>query len=175
MSKISRLILSSVFVLASSGYAQNISGSMAGRIVDQQGAAVPGASVTTAEPNKKISVTAKTNDAGEFVFPGLQPGNYTLTVEAAGFKKLEKPGIPLDANDKLDLGAVPLQVGAISESVEVSAQVALLQTESAERSEALISKQMENIEVNGRNPLDLAKLVPGVVDTSSFAVGGSAA
>src|SRR5580704_8962281 len=172
MSKLSRLIFASVFVLASSGYAQNISGSMAGRIVDQQGAAVPGASVTTAEPNRKISVTAKTNDAGEFVFPGLQPGNYTLTVEAAGFKKLEKPGIPLDANDKLDLGAVPLQVGAVSESVEVSAQVALLQTESAERSEALISKQMENIEVNGRNPLDLAKLVPGVVDTSTFAVGG---
>jgi hypothetical protein len=172
MSKVSRVIFASVFVLASRGYAQNISGSMAGRIVDQQGAAVPGASVTTAEPNRKISVTAKTNDAGEFVFPGLQPGNYTLTVEAAGFKKLEKPGIPLDANDKLDLGAVPLQVGAVSESVEVSAQVALLQTESAERSEALISKQMENIEVNGRNPLDLAKLVPGVVDTSTFAVGG---
>src|SRR3954452_25612779 len=65
-----------------------------------------------------------------------------------------------------------LQVGAVTESVEVSATAALLQTESVERSATITTKQMENIEVNGRNPLDLAKLIPGVVDTANFSVGG---
>jgi len=65
---------------------------------------------------------------------------YNITIEAAGFKKLERPNIPLDANDKLALGNLGLQVGAVSEAVEVTAQAALLQTESVERSATMHSK-----------------------------------
>ena len=166
-------ILSVLFlVLAFSGYAQNISGSIAGSVIDQQGAAVPGASVTATDPTKRVTVSTKTNDQGNFVFPALQPGTYTLSIEATGFKKLERPNVPLDANDKLALGNLTLQVGALTEAVEVNAEAALLQTESVERSATLIGKQMENIEVNGRSPLDMAKLIPGVVDTANFSVGG---
>src|SRR3954453_19674756 len=159
-------------LLGVSGYAQNISGSISGHVIDAQGAVIPNANVTANDPTKNVTATTKTNDSGDFVFPGLQPGNYTISVEAQGFKKLQRPNIPLDANDKLALGDMVLQVGAVSESVEVSATAALLQTESVERAATITTKQRENIEVNGRNPLDLAKLIPGVVDTANFSVGG---
>src|SRR3954451_9947735 len=134
-------------LLGLSGYAQNISGSISGHVIDAQGAVIPNANVTANDPTKSVTATTKTNDSGDFVFPGLQPGNYTISVEAQGFKKLQRPNIPLDANDKLALGDMVLQVGAVSESVEVSATAALLQTESVERSATITTKQMENIEV----------------------------
>jgi Carboxypeptidase regulatory-like domain/TonB-dependent Receptor Plug Domain len=166
-------ILGVFFVLlAFQAYAQNISGSISGHVVDQQGAAITNTTVTAVDSARRVTVSTKTNDQGDFVFPAVQPGNYTLTIEAPGFKKLERPNVPLDANDKLALGNLTLQVGALTEAVEVSAEAALLQTESVERSATIIGKQMENIEVNGRNPLDMAKLIPGVVDTANFSVGG---
>jgi Carboxypeptidase regulatory-like domain/TonB-dependent Receptor Plug Domain len=155
--------------------AQTITGSLSGRVADQQGGGVPNATVTVTEPSKKINITAKTGAGGDFSFAGLLPGTYTLSVEATGFKKLQRTEISLNANDKLATGDLTLELGAVTESVEISATAALLQTESVERSAAITGKQIENIEVNGRNPLDMAKLVPGVSFTtgSSYAVGNS--
>ncbi len=172
MFRISTQILVFLFAFAGGGYGQTITGSLSGRVVDQQGASVAGASVAITEPDKNVTVNVKTNDQGEFGAAGLNPGIYTVTVEAQGFKKLTQARIQLDANDKLAIGNLALSVGSVTESIEVSGQASLLQTESVERSATISAKQIENIEVNGRNPLDLAKLVPGVVDTASFAVGG---
>ena len=165
-------ILVLLCVCASVQYAQNISGSITGRIVDQQGASVQNATVTATELTKNIKATSTTNEQGDFTFPGLQPGSYNIAVEAPGFRRLERANVPLDANDKLALGTLSLQVGTLTEAVEVLGEAALLQTESVERSATIVGKQIENIEVNGRNPLDLAKLVPGVVSTANFSVGG---
>ena len=172
MRRVSTLMLTFLFLCALKGQAQNISGQISGRVLDPQGSAVPDATVTVTDVSKKTAVGTKTNEQGDFVLPGLQPGTYDLRVEARGFKRLDRPTIPLDANDKLALGALTLEVGALTEAVEVSAEIALLQTESTERSATIVGKQMENIEVNGRNPLDLAKLIPGVVSTANFSVGG---
>ena len=166
-----------VFVLLSSlsGYAQTITGSMTGRVVDQQGSGIPNATVTVTEPSKRVTVTSKTAVGGEFSVAGLLPGTYTVAVEAVGFKRMSRAGIALDANDKLALGELSMEVGAVTESIEVSASAVLLQSESVERSATIVGKQIENIEVNGRNPLDMAKLVPGVIFTTgtSYAVGSS--
>jgi hypothetical protein len=172
MRRVSLTILALLFLTAA-GYAQNITGSMSGRVVDQQGNVVPNATVTAIEPSKKLTIAAKSTDAGEFNIAGLLPGNYTVEVVVTGFKKLERLNIPLDAQDKLALGDLVLQVGAVTESVEISASQVLLQTESVERGEAIVGKQMDNIEVNGRNPLDMAKLIPGVMSTANVSVGGS--
>lgn len=172
MRKVSLTILASLLVLVLQGYAQNITGSMSGRVVDAQGAAVPNATITANEPAKKVNVETKTTEQGEFSLAGLLPGNYTIIVEASGFKKLTHPDILLNAQDKLALGNLTLEIGAVSESVEVSATQALLQTESVERSQAIVGKQIENIQVNGRNPLDMAKLIPGVISTANVSVGG---
>jgi hypothetical protein len=164
-----------LFLLALSGYSQTITGSMSGRVVDQQGSAVPNATVTATEPATKVTLSTKSAVGGDFAIPGLLPGNYTLTIEAVGFKKHTRSGIALDANDKLAIGDIALEVGAVTESIEVSAQAVLLQADSVERSATIVGTQVANIEVNGRNPLDMAKLVPGVNFTTgtSYAVGNS--
>ena len=172
MRKVSATILTSILLFGAQAFAQNITGSISGRVVDAQGAAVNGATITANEPERKINVSTKSTGQGEFSLAGLQPGNYTITVEASGFKKLSRPNVALNAQDKLALGDLTLEVGAVTESVEVSATQALLQTDSVERGQAIVGKQMENIEVNGRNPLDMAKLVPGVVSTANVSVGG---
>jgi hypothetical protein len=172
MRKVSSTILLSLFVFAISGYAQTITGSMSGHIQDQQGASVPNAAITATDPTRKTTNTAKTNDQGDFFIAGLQPGNYTVSITAGGFKKLDRKNTQLDANDKLALGDITLQVGAITESIEVSASAVTLQTESVERSATISGKQIENTQVNGRNPIDLAKLIPGVVSTANVAAGG---
>jgi hypothetical protein len=159
-------------LLATQCLSQEITGSISGRLIDAQGAAVPNATVTASESDKNIKVTTKTTDQGEFSFAALPIGNYTISFEAPGFKRYERTGIALHAEDKLALGETRLEVGNVTETVEVSAQTVMLQTESVERSATLTGKQIENVEVNGRNPLDLAKLVPGVVDTANFQVGG---
>ena len=75
------------------------------------------------------------------------------------------------------VGDLALEVGAVTESIEVTATAALLQTESVERSATITGKQIENFEINGRNPLDMAKLVPGVPFTNGavYAVGSAPA
>ncbi len=162
----------SLALCAVSAQAQTISGSMGGRVYDPQMAPILGATVTVTEPSRNFTVTTKTGPEGSFLSAGLLPGTYSISVEATGFKKLSRTSIPLDANDKLDVGNLLLELGAVTESVEVAAQGALLQTESVERSATITGHQIENIEVNGRNPLDLAKLIPGVVSTANFSVGG---
>jgi hypothetical protein len=104
--------------------------------------------------------------------PGPSPGAYDITVAATGFKRLEERNTDLNAQDHLALGSLALELGTATESVQVSAEAFLLQADSVERSQAVVGKQIENIEVNGRNPLHMAKLVPGVVSTANFSVGG---
>jgi hypothetical protein len=169
-----RTTISLVFALvfAMSAFGQTTSGSIAGSVVDAQHAAVPNAAVTALEQEQKVTFSTKTDEAGRFVFAQAPPGTYTLNISASGFKKYERRGITLNANDKLALGEIPMEVGAVNETIEVSATAVALQTESAERSSALVAKQMENIAVNGRSYLDLVKLVPGVVSTVSLATAG---
>src|SRR5690349_11659355 len=159
-------------LLCGLGYAQTISGSIAGSVVDPQHAAIANAAVSAQELEQKFTFTTKTDDSGRFVFTQVPPGSYAITIESAGFKKLQRRGISLNANDKLALGELTLEIGAVTESVEVSAAAITLQTESAERSDALVAKQMENIAVNSRSYLDLVKLVPGVVSTVNLATAG---
>jgi len=135
-------------------------------------APIQSATVTVTDSSKNFSAVTKTGMEGNFLSAGLAPGNYSVSVEAPGFKKFSQTGIPLDANDKLDVGSLRLEVGAVTESIEVTSQAALLKTESVELSGTITGRQIENIEVNGRNPLDMAKLIPGVVSTANFSVGG---
>ena len=167
-------LAASVFTLQ--GFAQSITGSLNGRVVDQQGSAVPDAKVTAIEATKKTNVFSNTTAVGDFSIAGLLPGTYTLTVEAKGFKKLTRMDIPLNASDKIALGELTLTIGALTETVEVSATAMTLQTQSSERGSAVTGTQIENINVDGRSPLDLAKLVPGVQFTTgaSYAVGNAA-
>jgi hypothetical protein len=163
-----------IALLVSGAFAQSSSASLAGTVVDAQQAAVANASVKLTEQDKNTTLSTITDGEGRFVFPNLLPGRYTLSVEIAGFKKTERKDITLLANDKVSAGVIPLEIGAVAESVEVSAENVLLKTESAERSAALTNRELENIAVNSRSYLQLAGLLPGVVSTANLTTGGHA-
>src|SRR4051812_45708036 len=116
MRKISATIL--FLGLAVQGFAQSITGSLNGRVVDQQGSAVPNARVTATEATKKLTVATNSTDGGDFSIAGLAPGTYTVNVEATGFKKLIRPDVVLNASDRIALGELAVQIGSLAESIE---------------------------------------------------------
>jgi hypothetical protein len=161
-----------VLLLAAVGYGQTVSGSISGGILDPQSAFIANAKVAAKEVQQHFVVNATSDISGRFVLTDLPPGTYTLTIEAPGFKRLDRSNIVLNANDKLTLGDIRMEVGAVTESIQVSAEAVTLQTESAERGAALIGTQLQNIGVNGRSYLALAGLATGVVSTVSLATAG---
>jgi Carboxypeptidase regulatory-like domain/TonB-dependent Receptor Plug Domain len=150
------------------------SGSLSGTVQDPQGNAVVGARVILSDPERNLQLNATTSSDGTFSIPALQPGNYTVTIEAQGFKKFVKTGIIVNVNDRQSTGVLQLEVGAIGDVVEVTADAAQLQikTESGEQSTVINNTQLQNLAINGRNYLDLLKLTPGVVVTTGFATSG---
>jgi hypothetical protein len=157
-----------VFMLGCSAlFAQVTSGTIFGTVKDATGAVISGATVTLANPSNGLSRKVVTGDTGEFVAPNLLPGNYSITVEAKGFKKLESSGFILSAADKLSAGDLVLAVGATTDQVTVNADQGQiqLQSNSGERSDLITSKQLNDVALNGRNVLDYMKLVPGIAGT----------
>jgi hypothetical protein len=152
--------------------AQSTSGSMSGNVQDKQGAAIANATVTLVDQDKETKYTSQTDSQGRFVFPQLPPGLYTLTIEGSGFKKLERKDVTLNASDKMSLGDLALEVGTVKETIEVQAEGAVLKTESAERSDALVGEQLQNVAVNSRSYLSLTNLIPGVVSTVNLQTAG---
>jgi len=158
--------------LCSLGLAQTISGSISGRVADASGATVSGANVSATDLERKYTVKTNTDASGLYAFPSLQPGHYTVAVEAPGFKKADTTGLTLLGNQHLAAPDIILQLGQITETVEVSAQGLQLQTESAERSASITGTEITNIALNGRSFLPLVALVPGVTTAPSLPTAG---
>src|SRR5690349_4635449 len=113
---------------ASLGLAQTTTGTISGRVLDPASQAVPGAMVTLTKRDTREIRTFTSDNSGEFVFTSIQPGVYDLSIRATGFKTLDKKGLSLSASEHLSAGDLPLKIGAISESVEVTAEIAPVQT-----------------------------------------------
>ena len=151
-------------LLAGAAFAQS-SGSIAGTVKDSNGGVVPGATVTASDPSRGLTQATTTNGEGDFVFPLLPPGTYTLNIGFAGFKKSERSGVVVPVATKISVGDVVLEVGNISDTVTVAAEAGQLevQTESGERSNVVTNRQLRNIALNGRNVVDLMRTIPGVI------------
>lgn len=152
--------------LISSLSAQSITGSIVGTVKDPTQAAIPGATVTLVQTATGVKRAVISDEQGRFFFGSVQPGQYSLTVELPGFKRLERQNINLPAVEVISVGDLLLEIGEISESVKVTAEGARVQTESAERSGLLTSSQVEYLTIRGRNVMSLLQLLPGVVDLS---------
>src|SRR2546427_3439626 len=150
---------------------QSNAGSISGTVKDNNGATVPGATVTIVSPANSFQQTATTNDDGIFTAPQLPPGNYTVNVVKEGFKTTQKTDVILSTSDKLSLGDIVLEVGDVAATVQVQADAGQLQikSESGERSDLITNRQIRDIALNGRNVLDLTKLIPGIVNTNQGA------
>jgi hypothetical protein len=160
---------------ASLCFAQTTSATLAGTVHDQSGAAVPGAAVKAIDTRTNLSFETITNVEGIFAFPTLQPGNYTVEVVMTGFKKFIKTGVILNASDRATTGILVLEVGGVSDTVSVTADMGAMQvkTTSGEISEVITSRQIQEIGLNGRNILQMLQIVPGVVNTgANFAAAG---
>ncbi|MBV8817990.1 MAG: TonB-dependent receptor [Acidobacteriaceae bacterium] len=141
--------------------AQAVSGSLVGTITDVTGAVVPNAKVVLIETNTGVSRTTTANESGNYQFPNLPPGTYSVTIEQTGFKKITRPGIDVqvDTAPRID---VILQPGNVSESIEVSAEAMQLQTESASTGTQIATILTSNLPLGtNRNFQSLLNLVPG--------------
>lgn len=143
---------------------QGLTGSISGTVTDPSGSAVPGAEITIVNVATTQTRQTKSQPDGDFVFTQLLPGTFRVSVSASGFKKYEQTDVVLTATERVVLGRIQLDVGELSQTVEVQAQAARLQTESAERSGLISTQQTENIPLKGRDYLGLVRLLPGVVD-----------
>jgi hypothetical protein len=155
--------------------AQVTSGTISGEVKDPSGAMIPNANITVNAPAIGVTRNTTSNDDGLFVVPNLPPGTYNITVEAQGFKKLEKTNVILTAASKLSAGDFQMEIGGGDSSVTVSAEAGQLQlqAESGERSDIVTGKQLNNLALNGRNIIDFVKVVPGVISNFDGQVSGT--
>lgn len=148
-------------------FGQGLTGQISGVVQDPSGSAVPGATLTLVNVNTSQMRETKSDAAGNFVFTQLLPGTFRLTVTAGGFKRYEQNDIILTATERVVLNNIELQLGEMTQTVEVQAEAARLQTQSAERSGLISTQQTENVPLKGRDYLGLLKLLPGIVDTQN--------
>ena len=106
--------------------------------------------------------TTVSDDRGQYLFAGLFPGTYDLRVELSGFKTYEQKNLALSPNDTRGID-VRLEVGQQTETVTVTAQQEVIQTETGAREGVLTAKQIDNLSVIGRSALELLRILPGVV------------
>lgn len=141
--------------------AQSDTSQIVGIVKDSSGAAVVNAKVSAKNEASGLERTTSTGQDGFYVLSSLPPGFYTVSAELTGFKKFVQTGSKLDAAIPLSL-EIRLDVGAVTESVEVVAQAQAVQADSAMVGRTIEASQIENMALNGRNPLLLAQLKPGV-------------
>jgi hypothetical protein len=157
---------------------QDVRANISGIVTDPSSAAVVNASITVVNLATNLTVTAQTNVSGTYATPFLAPGTYQVTVEAGGFKKYVRNDVVLQAGDRARLD-VQLEVGAVTESITVSAAVSQLQTETATRSQVLANEIIQNVPTQGRNPFQIAWAASGVIKSGSwrylrsFDIGGT--
>ena len=157
------LILGSVLALALPAFSQHASGTVNGTITDTTGSVIPGADVTLTNVETNVVARAKTNSSGYFTFVDVTPGQYTMTIIKAGFKKIVLPLFHLVVNQTLTENE-SLTVGAEAESITVNAAAegVMLQRSSSELGNVIESKEIQNLPLNGRNFTQLLILSPGV-------------
>jgi hypothetical protein len=148
-------------------YAQGLTANLSGSVIDPSGSAIPGAEITLTNVAVNQVRTAQSDSNGNFIFTQLLPSTYKLQVSSKGFKRYEQNDIVLTATERLALNRIELQLGEMTQTVEVQAQTARLQTESAERSGLISLEQTQNVPLKGRDYLGLVKLLPGVIDTAN--------
>ncbi len=143
--------------------AQTTNASITGLVTDAQGGVVPNATVTATNTGTGVSRSVTTNEAGSYTISPLIPGTYELKMTTSGFKTKVQTGIVLETGAVVKVDG-QLEVGAVTESVEVTAAAAMLQTQETSVAGVVTQSQLERIPVNGRNYTRLLVLMPGTSD-----------
>ena len=147
--------------LATSLAAQDTRGAISGNVSDAQGAVVSGAAVTVTNTDTNISVQLTTNSIGFYEARLLQPGSYQVTASASGFKKVVRSGLTIGLGQEVTID-LKLEVGAVTESVTISGETPILETDSVSTGRALTTRELMDLPVMTNNIVLQAMLAPGV-------------
>ncbi len=140
--------------------AQNVTGSIAGVCSDPSGAVIPGITVVAVNEGTGERFESSTDSAGQYVIRALPIGFYRLSAEAQGFKRFETRGIRVQVNEVARVD-ITLELGSPVETVTVTSQVVTVDTTTGILKTVVDQKRIEELPLNGRNPLQLVRLVAG--------------
>jgi hypothetical protein len=157
-----RIVITTLFLTAAiPAFSQTITASLEGVIQDPSGAVVSDAHVQIIETTTNVSTHLTTDHAGRFLAPSLPPGPYSVFVDAPGFKRAERSGVVLQVNESARL-EIRMEIGAATETVEVSGQAPLLDSTSSTVGQVIDNHSIVNLPLNERNSWSLVFLAPGV-------------
>ena len=154
-------IIAVVLLLAVAAAGQTNRGGIAGTVLDQNGAAIPGATVTVTNVGTGQKQTLTTSESGAFTASSLDPVSYSITVEAQGFKTATIESLKVDTATTANANVI-MEAGAVGESVTVVADAPLLNTESGTATSTVTERQIQEIPLANRSVLDLAVTAPNV-------------
>ena len=129
---------------------------------------MPGAAVTLISETRGTQLAdVFTNATGDFTFANVAPDRYIVQIAMDGFKTLRRSGLAVSAGDRLGLGIIAIELGQLSETVQVTAESPIVQVQSGERSFPVQTQSVENLPISNRSFIQLANLAPGVVGTGN--------
>ena len=149
------------FLIPTPAAGQAVTGTILGRVVDTSGGAIPGAKVTVTHTGTGFTRTAITDSKGEYAAPSIPTGTYTVTGELTGFKTVTLANVHLGVDQKVRMD-LKLDIGQMTETVEIQAETPLVQTSSSDLSVTVEGKTIESLPLNGRNFVTLTRTIPGV-------------
>jgi hypothetical protein len=164
-------VSASLLLLASHASAQSFTATVTGKVRDGAGEFVPGVNIMLTNASTNRGFAAQTDGDGDYTVTNLVPGSYVLTAERAGFKKYVQKGITLqvDQTARIDFA---MSIGEVSESVQITAEAPLLNTETGAKGQVITNKEINDLPLNGRDFNELAYLTAGVVPAAQGAQGG---
>ena len=170
-------LLAVLFFLPLAAFAQSDVGSISGFVRDKSGAVIPNATVTVRNEGTEESHTVHTDSSGHYAVTNLPPATYSFTAEATGFNKFVSVHNALPASTALSING-ELEPGSLNQTVQVTASAEILQTESGSVQSEISGKTITDQQLNGRNPLFIGSLLPGMRSSSTlgdfnFAIGSS--
>ncbi|MBK7926368.1 MAG: TonB-dependent receptor [Bryobacterales bacterium] len=160
-------VLVCLAILAITVSAQEFRATISGLVTDPAGAPVVNAKILVRSVERDVAYETATNEAGRYVTRFLPAGQYTLTAERDGFKKVTREGLTMQAADRLSLD-IQLQLGTVSDSITVTGEPPQLATETASRTATLEQKYVDDLPTSGRNFYQLLFSQPGVTKTSRY-------
>jgi len=159
-------------LFAATAFGQTTTGSLTGTVTDPSGAVVAGATLTLVKPETGAERTTTSSTEGRFDFQTLQPGKYNITVDAKGFKKAVSRDIIISVTQIAEV-TIPLEIGSASETVTVSASQEVINTSSPSVTNIINTRQVVDLPLVGRNPVDLAGLQAGIAVVGTDVRGSS--
>src|SRR5690348_12860982 len=166
MNRYHTLLALFVCLLSSAAAFGQTKGTISGYVTDTTGAMIPGVKVTETEEQTRATRSTTTDSRGFYQFLALGPGSYTIEAEAPKFKRYRNANVALNVDQNLRVD-IPLEVGVVAESIDVTASAALVDTRSSSLGNVVDDRRIVDLPIQNRNVIALAELLPGVSQVSA--------